>query len=177
MNEKGAHSLETERLILRPLCGDDLDDLAALQADAQVMRHLGGRPRTRGEMAQRLEKILGHWRRHGFGIFALWEKASGRFAGYCGVAYLHGLADAEVTYGLASPFWGRGLATEALKRCLRYAFEGAGLPRVVGVAAVENVASQRVMEKAGMTLQGPYEYDGKQGVLLAIDNPAIESPQ
>jgi RimJ/RimL family protein N-acetyltransferase len=169
--------LETERLILRPLGGDDLDDLAALQANAEVVRHLGGRLRTRGEMAERLEKILDHWRRHGFGIFALLEKASGRFVGYCGVAYLHGLADAEVTYGLASPFWGHGLATEALKCCLQYAFEEVGLPRVVGVAVVENVASQRVMEKAGMALQGPYEYDSKQGVLFAIDNPAIKSPQ
>src|SRR5262249_30429642 len=117
------------------------------------------------------------WQRHGFGIFALREKESGQFTGYCGVAFLHGLADAEVTYGLATPFWGRGLATEALKRCLQFAFEGVGLPRVGGVATVENVASQRVMSKAGMALQGPYEYDGKQAVLFATDNPAIESPQ
>jgi ribosomal-protein-alanine N-acetyltransferase len=162
--------LETERLVLRPLCEADLDALATLRADPQVARYLG-QPRTRDEMAERLGKIVDHWQRHGFGIFALLEKGSGRFVGYCGVAYLHDLTDAEVTYGLASPFWGQGLATEALTRCLQNAFEVIGLPRVVGVAAVENTASQSVMVKAGMTLQGPYEYDAKKGLLFTLDSP------
>jgi hypothetical protein len=47
---------------------------------------------------------------------------------------------------------------------------------VVGVAAVENVASQRVMTKAGMALQGPYEYDGKRGILFAVENPSAAAP-
>jgi RimJ/RimL family protein N-acetyltransferase len=91
------------------------------------------------------------------------------------IGYWHGLADAELAYSLANECWGRGLATEAVRAVLRHAFEAVGLPRVVGVATVENVASQRVMLKAGMALQGPYEFDGRQEVLYAIEGPAVGS--
>jgi ribosomal-protein-alanine N-acetyltransferase len=161
--------LETPRLILRPLCEADLDALTALRADPEVARHLG-QSRTREEMAERVAKIVDHWQRHGFGIFALLDKTGSRFVGYRGVAYLHHLNHPEVSYGLASALWGQGLATEALRCCLQHVFEVMALPRVVGVAEVENVASQRVMDKAGMRLQGPYEYDGKQAVMYEVEN-------
>jgi ribosomal-protein-alanine N-acetyltransferase len=165
-------TIETERLILRPLGEADLDDLAALHADPDVTRFLsGGRPRSREEMAEKLYRAVEHWRLHGFGMFALLEKEDSRFAGHCGVGYFHGLADAELAYSLARRCWGRGLATEAVRAVLRHAFEAVGLPRVVGVAVVENVASQRVMARAGMALQGPYEFDGRQAVLYALENP------
>jgi ribosomal-protein-alanine N-acetyltransferase len=159
--------LETERLILRPYREDDLDDLATLLADPDVTRFLSySRPRSREETAEKLHNILQHWRRHGFGIFVLLDRADGRFAGHCGVA------DAELAYCLVKRSWGRGLATEAVRAVLRHAFERVGLPRVVGVAMAENVASQRVMAKSGMTLQGPYQFDRRQAVLYTIDNPA-----
>jgi RimJ/RimL family protein N-acetyltransferase len=54
---------------------------------------------------------------------------------------------------------------------LRYAFEVVRLPRVVGVARVGNVASQKVMLKAGMSLRQPYAFDGHEGLLYAVENP------
>ena len=57
-------------------------------------------------------------------------------------------------------------------RCLlQYAFEVLRLPRVVGVARVGNVASQKVMLKAGMSLRQPYTFDGHEGLLYAVENP------
>jgi ribosomal-protein-alanine N-acetyltransferase len=166
-------TLQTARLILRPLGEDDLDDLAALHADPDVVRHLtGGRPRTREQMQERLRAVADHWRKHGFGMWAVLDREDGRFVGHCGVGYLHDLPDAELAYTFAPRYWGRGLATEAVSAVLRHAFAVVGLPRVVGVAVVENVASQRVMVKVGMTLQGPYEYDGKKALMYAIEKPA-----
>jgi ribosomal-protein-alanine N-acetyltransferase len=166
--------LETERMVLRPFREGDLEDLAALHADPEVTRFLGGsRPRTRQETAEKLRKTMEHWRQHGFGIFALVEKEAGDFVGHCGAAYLHGMGDAELAYSLAKPCWGRGLATEAATAVLRHAFDVVGLPRVVAVAVADNIASQKVMAKVGMTLQGPYQFDGRSAVLYAIEKPAV----
>jgi RimJ/RimL family protein N-acetyltransferase len=78
----------------------------------------------------------------------------GGFVGRCGVAYQHHPGEAELVYALARAAWGRGLATEAARAALTYAFAVVGLPRVVAFARAENVASRRVLEKAGMTLVG-----------------------
>ena len=65
-------TLTTARLELRPVQAEDLDDLAGLYADPDVMRYIGdGRPRTRADSATRLEIMLDHWRKHGFGFFTI----------------------------------------------------------------------------------------------------------
>jgi ribosomal-protein-alanine N-acetyltransferase len=117
--------------------------------------------------------VARHWREHGFGLWAVLDKSDGRFAGWCGVGYLHELDDVELGYTIARRLWGRGLATEAVERVLRYAFEGLALPRVVGVALAGNVASQRVMLKAGMTFREPYSVEGRDARLYAIENPYV----
>ena len=79
--------------------------------------------------------------------------------GRCGVGYFHG----RLGYAaLMRSHWGRGLASEAVRRVLRHAFEVLQLPRVIGVAQTGNVASQNVMVKAGMTLRQAYQYEGKE---------------
>jgi RimJ/RimL family protein N-acetyltransferase len=81
------------------------------------------------------------------------------------------MGDAELSYTLARNYRGRGLATEAVRRVLRHAFEVLRLPRVMGVTQTGNVASQRVMIRAGLTLRGPFHYDGKEALLYALENP------
>jgi ribosomal-protein-alanine N-acetyltransferase len=166
--------LESERLLLRPLGEGDLEDLFALHSDPEVMRFIGGgKPRTRAETAEKLRNIAAHWHQHSFGIWALLDKADGLFAGWCGVGYFHGLPDAELGYALAPRCWGRGLATEAVLRVLRHSFDVLHLPRVVGVARGSNVASQRVLLKAGLTLRQPFRYDDQDALLFAVDNPRL----
>ena len=166
--------LESERLLLRPLGEGDLEDLFALHSDPEVLRVGGGKPRTCAETAEKLQRIAAHWQQHGFGIWALLDKADGLFAGWCGIGYFHGLPDAELGYALAPRCWGRGLATEAVLRVLRHAFEVLDLPRVVGVARVCNVASQRVLLKAGLTLRQPFRYDVHDALLFAVENPRLQ---
>ncbi|WP_316787572.1 GNAT family N-acetyltransferase [Thermoleptolyngbya oregonensis] len=59
----------------------------------------------------------------------------------------------EVGYVLDCPFWGRGLATEAARASLQFGFDTLGLERIVAIARPENHASQRVMQKLGMTYE------------------------
>jgi ribosomal-protein-alanine N-acetyltransferase len=165
-------TLETERLLLRPVCQDDLDDLFALRSDPQVLQFLGqGKPWTREETAEKLRRLARHWDEHGFGTWAMLDRADGRFVGWCGIGYWHDPPDIELGYTVAPRCWGRGLATEAVGCVLRYAFEVPRLPRVVGVARVGNVASQKVMLKAGMSLRQPYAFDVHEGLLYAVENP------
>ncbi len=71
--------IETERLRLRPFREEDLDAYAALCADPEVMRFLGG-PLTREGAWRQMAFFLGHWQLRGFGILAAEERAGGALA-------------------------------------------------------------------------------------------------
>ena len=80
----------------------------------------------------------------------------GEAAGGIGFMLQHDVdrASAEIGYWLGEPFWGRGIATEALAAVTRHAIEAHGLTRVFAVPFAHNTASCRVLEKAGYALEG-----------------------
>ena len=87
-------------------------------------------------------------------MFGVRRRRSEDLIGFCGFVRLEGMEEPELAYELTQAAWGDGLATEASLACLRYAFEDAGLERVIAGADAENVASLRVMEKLGMRYVG-----------------------
>jgi ribosomal-protein-alanine N-acetyltransferase len=164
--------LETDRLILRPICDADFDDLCALYADPEVMRYLGnGLPRTREETAERLRVMLEHWDKYPFGMWTVRDRHDGRYLGRCGYGNFHDYPDMELGYTLARSAWGMGYATEAARAAVRHAFETTRLPRLMAVARPENVASQNVMRKLGMTFQMMMEFLGGEAMCYTLDNP------
>ncbi len=163
--------LETERLILRPFQESDLGELALINRDPDVRAFADSGVKDREQTKQRLDVVLEHWRKHGFGLWAVILKAEGRFVGWCGVGYFHGVGDAELSYTLAKPYWGQGLATEATRAVVDHAFRQLGLPRILAHARTQNTASHRVMEKIGMTFQRNAQYSGKDAVVYSIENP------
>ncbi|RYE86364.1 MAG: GNAT family N-acetyltransferase, partial [Hyphomicrobiales bacterium] len=78
--------IETERLILAPHTRGDLEPLAAMWADPDTVRFIGGKPSTRQESWMRLLRYAGLWSILGYGYWAIHDKASGRFAGELGFA-------------------------------------------------------------------------------------------
>jgi ribosomal-protein-alanine N-acetyltransferase len=94
--------------------------------------------------------LLKHWDQRGYGLWALESKSSGELVGRCGLQFLPDTGDVEVDFILGPEHWGQGLATEAARASLRYGFGELGLESVVGIAHVENRASQRVLEKLAM---------------------------
>ena len=136
---------------MRPFTADDVDDLASLNGDAEVMRYIGdGKPQTKMQTQTRLNAILDHWRQHGFGLCAVVDKATHAFIGFCGLQFLDNTSEIEVGYRLARRFWRMGIATEAARACLRHGFETLNLSRIVAVVHPENLSSQRVVEKIGL---------------------------
>ena len=113
-------TLRTERLTLRAFRAADLDALAAMQANPEVRRFLGGNLLSRAEAWALMERILGQWALRGYGMFAV--EAEGRCAGWAGVLHPLEWPEPELAYSLDQPFWGRGLATEAARAARDWAF-------------------------------------------------------
>ena len=158
------HIIETARLRLRPFTVDDLDALhAAVYGDAEVTRYLpGGAPWPREKVQKLIAFYVKHWEEHGFGPWAVIHRADSRFIGEAGLNTVPKTdpPEVEVLYAYARAYWGRGIATESASASLRYGFEEAGLERIIALAFPENIASQRVMQKIGMTHEGlQYYYD------------------
>lgn len=106
---------------------------------------------------------------HGFGLWAISPRAWDELIGFCGfwTSGEDGRAG-ELLYGIATPYWGEGLATEAARAMIRYGFEEAGLERIVAGADTENAASLRVMEKAGMHHDGRDRRNGRDLTYYAL---------
>ena len=161
---------ETERLILRKLNDTDLDDIFEMRKDPKVMRFIRG-PQTEIETSARwIEMMTERWDDEKLGFCGLVEKESGSFVGWCGLWDLKETNEIEVGYAIATGHWGKGFATEAADRCLKYGFEELALDRIVAVAFPKNEASQNVMKKIGMEYVQTGIFYGKRLVQYAITN-------
>ena len=142
-------NIETDRLLLRMFSAEDLDELARLFSDPQVMKYVGeGQPVSREETERALTSIIKHWQTQRFGRWAAVDKQTREFIGFGGLRSLFGTP--EVVYHLAPAHWGKGLATELARASLRFGFEDRGFDRIVAIAKPPNAASIHVMEKLGM---------------------------
>ncbi|MDO9501511.1 GNAT family N-acetyltransferase [Falsiroseomonas sp.] len=151
--------LETARLRLRPHVAADFEALAALWADPEVTRHIGGRPSTREESWARMLRYAGLWRLCGFGYWAVEDRATGRFLGDLGFADFQRAMDPpapalpEIGWVLAPHAQGRGLATEGAAAALAW------LARpCFCIIAPAHAGSLRVAAKLGFRQQGLARY-------------------
>lgn len=148
--------LETNRLILRRQVLADLDDLYALYRDPEFTKYIPNAPRNLAETREELEwHMNGHPKYPELGLWATIHKATGKFIGRCGLLpwTIEGRQEVEVAYTIAREYWGQGLGTEAAQGILQYGFEKLNLSRLICLIDPENIASQRVAEKLGMTLE------------------------
>lgn len=165
---------ETNRLLLRQFTLDDLDAMAQIFADPEVVKHLGsGQPASRGETENALLSIIAHWERHGFGRWAAIHKRTRELVGYGGLRSFHG--EPELVYLLKKSHWGMGLATEMARACLKFGFEELSFERIIAMAKSANVASHRVMQKAGMCFERAANIYGMDVVCYAHSRSAYLS--
>ena len=147
--------LETERLVLRRFTGDDVSNLVELDGDPEVVRFVnGGRPTSREEIEDDvLPAFLDHYERYaGAGFWAAIEKPTGLFVGWFHLRPAAGAPPGEVELGyrLRRSAWGKGYATEGARAVVDQGFTELGVERIVASTMVVNVASRRVLEKAGL---------------------------
>jgi [ribosomal protein S5]-alanine N-acetyltransferase len=143
--------LETERLLLRALSTNDVDSLHRISNEPNVPLYLWddeavSETTIKGLIAQS-DRMFSKER---IGVFGIRMRGREDLLGFCGFVRLGGMEESELWYELTQKVWGRGLATEAARACVRYAFEDVGMERVIAGADAPNTASLRVIEKLGM---------------------------
>ncbi len=144
----------TGRLSLQRIAPSDYGAVAQLYANPRVMEHIQAGGRTQAQTAEFLERTEKLWRERGFGFLVVRERGREALIGVGGLLLREPGGAVEVGYALDEPAWGKGYATEITERVLRWGFEEHGLERIIAIVAPANLASVRVLEKAGMTLDG-----------------------
>jgi len=145
-------NIETPRLRLRLWREADRDAFAALNADPEVARDLGG-PLSRARSDTKLDRYVAAFDTHRFCRWAIEDRAGG-FLGYAGVmpvASEHPLGvHHEIGWRLKRDAWGHGYASEAARAALDDIFARVGLTEVLSYTAPDNLRSQAVMERLGL---------------------------
>lgn len=168
--------LETVRLRLRPFVADDLDALHRLWTNPDVRRYLWddveiSRNRAEAVIATSTESFDSR----GFGFWSIFFRENNDdLIGFCGLRVFGNDEDVEILYGIHPSHCGQGLATEASEAVLNFGFQTCGLTKIYAGADSPNVASFRVMEKLGMTYDGPRVVNGMEAVYYCLNNPTDE---
>ena len=154
LTHKGTQTIKTQRLLLRKITPDDAQMVYAWMGDPEVCQYECWKPHPdAGWSRGYIEEVLGGYasdRLYHWGI----ELAGTLIGSVCAVNVDDLHEKAVLGYALARAFWSRGYATEAVRAVLRYMFTEVGLHRMEASHAVGNIASGRVLEKAGMLLEG-----------------------
>ena len=168
----GPVTLDTERLRLRMFQQADFEPYAKICADPEVMRYLGeGKTLSRAEAWRQMAIIIGHWHLRGHGIWAVEERRSGALVGRIGLFNPEGWPGFELGWMLARQHWGKGYASEGARRVLQYAFSELNRDHVISLIHPHNVASIRVAERLGETLEGRTELFGHEALIYGISRP------
>ncbi len=160
--------LETSRLRLRALTAADRDDLYDIFAEPEVSRNLITPPQSIEEFRQPFDRMLGL--SSTLGMWGITKRDDGRLIGRCGFYPCSEppVGTPELAYLLSRSHWGQGLATEAARRCLEFAFAERAWPEVVAMVRLGNQASARVLRKLGMELLRRIDVRGVAADLYGI---------
>ena len=151
--------LESERLFLREFIHEDLALLFHLDSDPEVLRYIG-KAKTIDESRSRLQKAFQDYKGgKGLGKWMAVEKHSGKEIGWYVLNYLDNTKLVEIGYRLKSEFWNMGYATEMSIELLKYGFQIMNLKEIYAAAHIENIASNKVLQKAGLKFVETFEFD------------------
>lgn len=152
----GWPTLETERLVLRRFRMGDMEDVFEYASDPEVTRFVVFEThRTLDDTREFLERVLSRGLDSGVLTFAVEVKESWKVIGNCSIWVVDDRSKrAEVGYAINPAYRGKGYAPEALRAVIELGFGVLELNRIAGLAMLDNPASVRVMEKAGMKYEG-----------------------
>ncbi len=137
--------------MFRRFSPDDAVELGLLLGDQAAMRYVGdGTPADAGAVRRWLAAAARWADEPGGGLWALHDRATGRFVGYCGVARGEDTGEPELMYALLRAWWGQGLGTEAATAVVDLADRD--LPEVQATADPANAASLRILARLGFTV-------------------------
>jgi RimJ/RimL family protein N-acetyltransferase len=150
-------TLQTDRLTLRPLAADDAEAYAAVRGHPEVAKWLSplaGDP---------IGRFAEGWRERGYAPWGIF--LDGRLIGHGGLNFVPEFAETEVLWALHPDAWGKGYATEVARAALAFGFGTLGLKLIFAITLKDNLASQAVMKRIGLTWRKRVDYKGFRDVL------------
>lgn len=157
---------ETERLILREIVPADADGLYAVDSDPEVNRYLGNKPvKDIGQIREIIAFIRQQYVDNGIGRWAVIEKTKNIFIGWSGLKLVKDTINGhsnyyDLGYRFNRNYWNNGYASESAIAAVKYGFDALGAKDIYGMADAENVASGKVLEKAGLKYIETFDFDG-----------------
>jgi RimJ/RimL family protein N-acetyltransferase len=172
-----APRLETERLVLRSFRAEDLDTLAAMWADPDVVRFIGGQALSREDTWRRQLAACGQWPFTGWGYWIVELKSSGEIVGQVGFAdfkrdmepSIEG--EPELGYVFSPSVHGQGIAREACAAALQWADENLDASSYPAIISHGNDASMKLAERLGFVREPDGTYRGEKLALFRRAKP------
>lgn len=169
--------LATARLSLVPCEDKHVDGLNALNADPEVMRYISGRAETRDETVAMVDRVKQRWVEFGYSWWSFIDRETGEIVGAGALQNLRRAATPapdpacplEIGWRLRRDHWHRGLATEAARAIVGFAFEIIRAEELYAVCDPDNLASASVMKRLGMQDVGLQLWYGKRLATHRID--------
>ncbi|MBS7333637.1 GNAT family N-acetyltransferase [Faecalibacter bovis] len=138
---------ESKSLVVREFLDFDAFDLFQMNSEKEVAKAVNEKPYlSEDEALYFIEKMIEHYHEFGYGLWATFEKKSGRFVGWAGMR--------QTKYGpvlnvrLKKKFWNKGYGTEVLNAVINYGVNELRLDKIAGKAHPAQPATLRILEKS-----------------------------
>jgi RimJ/RimL family protein N-acetyltransferase len=164
-------TIATERLLLRQPTASDVTPMMEVHQDPEVMRFLGPYPVTLTIAWKNIAMMVGHWEMLGYGSWVVMDKSSGEMVGRVGLWYPDGWLGVELGWTVKRSWWGHGIATEASRAALEWAWANVQVDHIISMIHPENAASIRIAEKLGESFEHSQIHNGSEVLVYGIDRP------
>lgn len=164
---------ETDRLYLREMTPADAESAYELNLDPEVIQYTGDVAFKSVEDARIFLSNYNHYKKYGFGRWAVIQKSNNEFLGWCGLKYHEDTKEFDLGYRFFKKNWGKGFATEASLACLELGFTNFKMPEIYAEAMKTNPASINVMKKIGMHFVKESICAEEAAVFYKIVNPYL----
>ena len=157
--------LETNRLILKPLNASHAQNFFEMDSNPNVHKYLWNKPVEKIEKSvANIESVIKQYETNGIGRFAMHLKENNDFVGWCGLKFNTELVNNktnfyDIGYRLNEKYWGQGYATEASLPWITYGFKEMEIKKIEAAAHKDNMASNKILEKIGLTFTDTYLED------------------
>jgi len=162
--------LETQRIATRYLTASDIETWSHFFEDNDAVEFLPtmGLTSNLEKATHMLTKQFERYKDNRYGHQAIIDKKTNCFVGICGLLMqdVDGQIEVEVGYHIFKKYWGQGYAPEAAKLFIDYAFDNNIVTSIISVIDIDNIKSQRVAEKNGLTIEKQIKYSDNEDVYI-----------
>ncbi|MBM7542232.1 GNAT family N-acetyltransferase [Amphibacillus cookii] len=163
--------IETERLYLRELIKEDIQELAKVLSDPESMQYYPN-PFNQTGVEKWIQWNIDNYKKYNHGLWAVILKGGETFIGDCGITMqaIENEIVPEIGFHIIKKYWNQGYATEAATACRDYAFNVLNYSKIFSYTTLENRSSQKVAEKLGMQTYKIFEKNGEKQIAQVIFN-------